>query len=68
MTEDPRRTIDPSFTLEDIRSGRLRRSPVMGVSRAADNEQAILIHFRERPSDDDLRPLHAFLRGWRHSL
>ena len=35
----------------------------MGVGRIADNEQAILVHFGRRPSDDDLRHLHEVLSG-----
>lgn len=38
---------------------------VQGVGRMADNPRAVLISLDERPSDDDLRDLHEFLRTWR---
>lgn len=34
-----------------------------GVSRMADNEQAILVSFSRKPSDDELRALHEVLAG-----
>lgn len=37
---------------------------VMGVSRMADNGQAILVVFRDRPSDDELREFHEFVRDF----
>lgn len=37
---------------------------VQGVGRMADNPRAVLISLDERPSDNDLRDLHEFLRTW----
>lgn len=38
---------------------------VLGISRIADNPQAFLLSLNACPTDDDLRSLHEFLRGWR---
>ena len=39
---------------------------VFGVTRMADNEQAVLIVFQRRPTDDELRSLHESLAGRTH--
>ena len=35
-----------------------------GVGRVADEPRALLVLLDERPTDDDIRSLHEFLRGW----
>lgn len=37
---------------------------VRGVGRMADEPRALLVALSERPTDDDIRSLHEFLRGW----
>lgn len=37
-----------------------------GVSRMADNDKALLVSFRARPTDDDLRNLHELIRSYAH--
>lgn len=39
-------------------------SKVMGVGRMADNDRAVLVMLKQQPTDDELRGLHQFLRGW----
>jgi hypothetical protein len=41
------------------------RLKVRGVGRAADEPRAILVMLTDRPTDDELRSLHEFLRDWR---
>lgn len=50
--------------------GALTQSPsetanprLWGVSRVADNEQAVLLSFDRRPTDDELRDIHERLRS-----
>lgn len=38
---------------------------VRGVGRVADEPRALLVALTERPSDDDIRALHEYLRGWK---
>lgn len=38
---------------------------VRGVGRTADEPRALLVLLTERPTDDEIRSLHEFLRGWR---
>lgn len=38
---------------------------VLGISRIADNERAILLLTRERPTDDDMRDFHDWNRDFR---
>lgn len=38
---------------------------VRGVGRDADNARAISVYLSERPTDDELRQFHDFLRTWR---
>lgn len=33
-----------------------------GISRVADNERALLVSFARRPSDDEMRAIHARLK------
>lgn len=40
-------------------------SKVVGVSRMADNDRAVLVGLKDHPTDDELRSLHEFLRNWR---
>lgn len=37
---------------------------VYGVSRMADNGQAVLVSFSRKLDDNDLRSLHDYLRNW----
>lgn len=37
---------------------------VQGIGRIADNDRAVLIMLSNRPTDDDMRSLHDFLRIW----
>jgi hypothetical protein len=37
---------------------------VCGVFRFKDNPRALLIALAEYPTDDEIRSLHEFLRGW----
>lgn len=41
------------------------RPPIQGVGRMFDNEKAVLVMFRRKLTDDELRALHEFLRGFR---
>lgn len=36
----------------------------LGVSRDAENDQAIIVSLSRRPSDNELRGLHDFIRDW----
>lgn len=36
-----------------------------GVGRVSDEPRALLIALSERPTDDEMRSLHEYLRGWR---
>lgn len=38
---------------------------VRGVGRDAEEPRALLVMLTERPTDDDIRSLHEFLRGWK---
>jgi hypothetical protein len=38
---------------------------VRGVGRVADEPRALLVMLTERPTDDELRSMHDFLRDWR---
>lgn len=38
---------------------------VMGVGRMADNDRAALVMLAQPLTDDQLRGLHDYLRGWR---
>ena len=38
---------------------------VCGVFRFKDNARTLLIALSERPTDNEIRSLHEFLRGWR---
>lgn len=38
---------------------------VRGVGRDAGEPRALLVMLTERPTDDDIRSLHEFLRGWK---
>ena len=37
---------------------------VRGVGRIATEPRSLLVLLDERPTDDDIRSLHEFLRGW----
>lgn len=37
---------------------------VRGVGRMADEPRALLVLLNERPTDDELRSIHEFLKGW----
>jgi hypothetical protein len=37
---------------------------VRGVGRVSDEPRALLVCLSERPTDDELRSLHDFVRGW----
>jgi hypothetical protein len=37
---------------------------VRGVGRVAEEPRALLVLLTERPTDDEIRSLHEFLRGW----
>jgi hypothetical protein len=39
------------------------RCTIKGVSRVADNERVILVSLSERPTDDELREIHDYLRS-----
>lgn len=39
---------------------------VRGVGRVADEPRALLIAMTERPTDDEIKSLHDFIRDWRH--
>jgi len=41
---------------------------VRGVGRVADEPRAILIALTERPTDDEIRSLHEYLRGWNPNI
>lgn len=38
---------------------------VRGVGRVADEPRALLVLLSERPTDDEIRSLHEYLRAWR---
>ncbi len=40
---------------------------VRGVGRVADEPRALLVALSERPTDDEIRSVHDFLRGWRRT-
>jgi len=40
---------------------------VRGVGRVADEPRSLLLALTERPTDDEIRSLHDFIRDWRHS-
>lgn len=37
---------------------------VRGVGRTTDEPRALLVLLTERPTDDEIRSLHEYLRGW----
>jgi len=45
----------------------LSRQPiVLGVSRDAGSEKSIMVSTRRRLTDDEMRSMHDYLRGWEH--
>lgn len=51
----------------DMREGvfpRKSEQKVQGISRMADNNQALLISMAVEPTDDEIRELHDYLREW----
>ena len=36
-----------------------------GVGRVLDEPRAIMVHFSDIPSDDEMRDFHDFVRDWR---
>ena len=57
---DDSRLSDGSVAECDYRARQraLRPPELLGISRMADNNKAILISFKESPTDDQLRALH----------
>jgi len=43
----------------------INRQRVMGVGRMADNDRAALVMLAKPLTDDKLRSLHDYLRGWK---
>lgn len=41
------------------------RIRVRGVGRISDEPRAMLILLTERPTDDEIRSMHEYLRGWK---
>jgi len=61
------KTFDPNTSTLLYEASRDLSQPlkVRGVGRVADEPRALLICLSERPTDDDIRSLHEFLRGWK---